>query len=161
MHSADNPHPSYLRLLQGLRRVVTPPPEGTTDVGAAFGGSPQMANNWPTRGVPSKRAAEAESKWGIRSAWILSADGPETVSELSQTARPDLDTIHRALDFLEDLFSARGKAFDRKRYPLLLAAVVDDMLLPSPPTIVKLSMKYGECADAGKDWSGNSATGTG
>lgn len=75
----------------------------------------------------------------------------------SQLERPTMETIHRALDFLEDMFAARDKEFERRRYPLLLAAVVDDMMRPEPPSVVQLSFKYGKTVDEGHDWSGNKA----
>lgn len=79
----------------------------------------------------------------------------------SQVLKPDLDTIHLALDFLEEMFEARGKEWNRKRYPLLLAAVVEDLLLPQPLTVVQLSVKYGRAIDAGQDWQGKQAAGAG
>lgn len=79
----------------------------------------------------------------------------------SQVLKPDLSTIHLALDFLEEMFEARGKAWDRKRYPLLLAAVVEDLLLPQPPTVVQLSVKYGRAIDAGQDWQGKQTASAG
>lgn len=79
----------------------------------------------------------------------------------SQLLKPDLDTIHRALDFLEEMFEAHGKEWDRKRYPLLLAAVVEDLLAPDPPSVVQLTVKYGGVIDAGRDWGKDQAAGAG
>lgn len=75
----------------------------------------------------------------------------------SQQLTPDLTTIHLALDFLEEMFEARGKAWDRKRYPLLLAAVVEDLMRPVAPSVVQLSVKYGGTIDDGHDWQGEQA----
>lgn len=79
----------------------------------------------------------------------------------SHQLKPDLTTIHLALDFLEEMFEARGKAWDRKRYPLLLAAVVEDLMRPAPPSVVQLSVKYGGAIDDGHDWQGEQASGAG
>lgn len=79
----------------------------------------------------------------------------------SQVLKPDLATIHLALDFLEEMFAARGKQWDRKRHPLLLAAVVEDLLQPDPPSVVQLTVKYGGTIDAGRDWEGDQVAGVG
>lgn len=79
----------------------------------------------------------------------------------SQPERPTLDIIYRAMDFLEEMFEARGKQYDRRAYPLLTAAVVEDLMLPVPPSVVQLSFKYGNAVDEGHDWTGNALTGTG
>ena len=84
-------------------------------------------------------------------------DSQGAAQSQSQLARPSLDIIYRAMDFLEEMFDARGKQYDRKRYPLLTAAVVEDMMLPEPPSVVQLSVKYGKAVDEGHDWKGNKA----
>lgn len=114
---------------------------------------------------------QAARAYKVRPEWIndlaSTDDGypyeaqPKAASQgQSQPQRPTLEIMHRALDFLEDMFAAREKAFDRKRYPLLIAAVVADMMLPEPPSVVQLSFKYGKAVDEGHDWTGNAAAGT-
>lgn len=79
----------------------------------------------------------------------------------SQSLKPDLATIFEAMDFLEELFAARGKEFDRNRHKLLVAAVVEDLLRPEPLSVVQLSVKYGDAVDGGQDWQGDQAAGAG
>lgn len=72
-----DPKASYDRLLQALRTVLPHnPPKGTADVGTLFGAGAQLANNWPRRGVPVRRAHEAQAHWGINADWILTGREP-------------------------------------------------------------------------------------
>jgi len=72
-----DPKATYDRLLLALRAALPDQPlRGTTDVGALFGAGAQLANNWPRRGVPVRRAHEAQARWGINADWILSGRSP-------------------------------------------------------------------------------------
>lgn len=97
-------HPTYERLLRALERVLAVPPIGTTDVGAAFDGTPQLANNWPTRGVPADRAIEAQKKWGINSVWIKYDEGPMLLdAKVSHDLRDQRDTIAAVMRIVHEL----------------------------------------------------------
>lgn len=75
--------PSYERLARALFLVhPDKPADGPTPIGAAFGGSPQLANNWPQRGVPIERAVEAQRRWGINAVWVLHGEGEKIASIL-------------------------------------------------------------------------------
>jgi len=86
--------PSYQRLLEALA-AVNPlnPPKGTTAVGAAFGGSPQLANNWPRRGVPHARMQEAQARWQINSIWLATGEGEMLLSDGKAAAKDDWKNV--------------------------------------------------------------------
>lgn len=94
MDSANSPHPTYSRLIEALAEVMPlDPPRGTTAVGAAFGGSPQLANNWPKRGVPHARLQEAQRRWGINSTWLTTGAGSMMVPKPAKQEQPDWSDV--------------------------------------------------------------------
>ncbi|WP_231583309.1 S24 family peptidase [Luteimonas sp. FCS-9] len=84
--SKDAPHPSYQRLREALSLVLDRDITGTTEVGNALGGSAQMANNWPKRGVSKEGAQEAQSRYGISAVWIRQGQEPMLVEGAHRVA---------------------------------------------------------------------------
>jgi len=99
--------PSYERLARALFLVhPDKPADGSTPIGAAFGGSPQLANNWPQRGVPIERAVEAQRRWGINAVWVLHGEGEMLIGK-SHAERLSDSTMDRTVDILNVLAAAR------------------------------------------------------
>jgi len=126
--STAEPHPSYQRLVRALSSVLGPEKAGgTTAIGDAFDGSPQLANNWPARGVPKARALEAQGRWGISAEWVLNNVGEMLVhGGSSQAARLNIERRTCFIEVVDEIAQASGKRVTPKLKARLVATLYAD-----------------------------------
>lgn len=95
-------HESYARLMDALRTVANLKLDGSTDLGAALGGSAGWVGNWKTRGVAVDGALSAQERYGINALWILKGLPPVMITQpASQSVIYDPDKLGTALTSMD------------------------------------------------------------
>lgn len=113
-------HPSMARLYSATKKLSEPV---TTQSALAegLGQSPQVVNNWETRGISLQGALAAQRAWGISAVWILYEEGPEAVGGASQSEQLDPETIRAAHQLVSGIYQDEDNVYSIEEEPDVFA----------------------------------------
>lgn len=115
-------HASMRRLYDAARTVSGGKIASQSELARALNTTPQVLNNWESRGVSQQGANKVQATLGISSTWVLTGEGSidtagpakgasRAPAGLSHAARPDPGTMLRAYRFLVSAFELDEREF--------------------------------------------------